>query len=212
MNRLTLSQRAKLEMGLAGAASLTDTTAATGVDAKVVNWVDLAWQRIQQMKLWDWMWEATTVTILANTAVTAGTISERRYIKDACRDANSSLLAFLPWEHFRHAYPSTLIAAGAPSAWSIRPDKAFAVNAKPTSNAALSVERYKAPSVMALDADTPTGLPTELHMAIVWRAVMLYAGHDEAGTLYQHAKAEYEKLMGTAAGEEQARPHWGASW
>jgi hypothetical protein len=212
MNRLALAQRAKLEMGLAGAAGLTDTTTATGVDAKVVNWVDDAWKRIQQVKLWAWMWEAATVTILANTNVTAGTISERRYLKDSCRDANAAPLSFMPWDQFRHAHPTALIAAGTPSVWSIRPDKAFTVNAKPTSNAALSVERYKAPSVMTVDASEPTGLPSELHMAIVWRAAMLYAGHDEATTLYQHAKAEYDKLMGTADAEERAAPCWGDSW
>ena len=212
MNRLALAQRAKLEMGIAGAASLTSTTAPTGIDIKVVNWVDLAWQRIQQAKLWDWMWEASTVTILANTAVTAGTISDRRYIKDGTRNATASLLDYLPWAHFRQVYPSALIAAGTPGVWSIRPDKAFVVNAKPAANTALSVERYKAPSAMAADADTPTGLPSELHMAIVWRAVILYCGHDENTSLFQHASAEYRKLMATISTEEQEAPEWGDCW
>jgi hypothetical protein len=212
MNRLALAQRTKLECGLAGAASLTDTVAPTGVDAKIVGWVDDAWKRIQQAKLWDFMWEAGTVTILANTAITAGTIAERRYIKDGCRNADSVLLEFMPWAQFRHAYPSGLIAAGTPSVWSIRPDKAFAVNAKPTSNTSLTAERYKAPTVMAANTDSPTGLDSELHMAIVWRAVMLYAGHDAHGALYQHADAEYRKLMATAGAQEQEAPHWGAGW
>ena len=212
MNRLALAQRAKLEMGIAGAASLTDTVAPVGLDIKVVNWVDLAWQRIQQMRLWDWMWESATVTILATTYTTAGTIAERRYIKDSCRDANAALLTYMPWGEFRHAYPPALIATGTPSVWTIRPDKSFTVNAKPASNAALTVERFKAPSAMTLDADTPTGMPTELHMAIVWRAVMLYAGHDEAATLYQHAQTEYRKVIGTATEDETDIPTWGACW
>lgn len=212
MNRLALCQRAKLEMGLAGAASLTDTVAPVGLDIKVVNWVDEAWQRIQQAKLWAWMWESATVTILATTNVTAGTIAERRYIKDGCRDANGSLLTWMAWADFRHAYPSTSIGAGHPSVWTIRPDKAFTVNAKPASNAALTVERYKAPSAMAANTDSPTGMPAELHMAIVWRAVILYAGSDENASLFQHATAEYRKVMATAGAEEEETPYWGASW
>jgi hypothetical protein len=212
MNRLALAQRAKLEMGIAGAASLTSTTAPVGIDIKIVNWVDDAFKRIQQNKLWSWMWESATVTILATTYTTAGTIAERRYIKDSCRDANAAPLQFMPWGTFRHAYPPALIATGTPSVWTIRPDKSFTVNAKPASNAALSVERYKAPVVMTLDADVPTGMPSELHMAIVWRAVMFYCGHDEAGTLYQHANNEYRKLMATAGAEEEDRPTWGDSW
>jgi hypothetical protein len=96
--------------------------------------------------------------------------------------------------------------------WSIRPDKAFVVNAKPASNTVLSVERYKAPSVMTLDADTPTGLPSEMHMAIVWRAVTLYAGHDENASLFQQATAEYRKMMASISTEEQEAPAWGECW
>ena len=31
-------------------------------------------------------------------------------------------------------------------------------------------------------------------MMIVWRGLMLYAGHDEAGVAYKRGEAEYKKM------------------
>lgn len=211
MNRLQLCQRARAEMGLAGSGP-TATTSQTGEMLQVVNWVDSAWERIQSGRNWDWLWEATTVTVTANTATTAGTIAASRYVHDATTTSAGSPLSYLPWDAFRVAFPSALIGAGNPSVWTIRPDKAFAVNAKPASNTTYNVERYKAPTTMTADGDTPTGLASEHHMAIVWRAVMLYAGHDEANGLYQHASAEYKKILGAMGGLDLPAIEWGCGW
>jgi hypothetical protein len=215
MNRLQLCQRARAEMGLGGSGPTT-TIAQTGEMLQVVNWVDTAWERIQSMRNWDWLWETATVTVLANTSALAGTIPDKRYVKDGVRNPDGAELTYMPWAAFRLAYPSTFIVAGTPSVWTIRPDKAFQVNAKPASNTAFSVERYKNPTVMTTDSDattgTPQGIPSEHHMLIVWRAVMLYAGHDEAQVLYNHAQAEYKKVLAAMGATDAPAIHWGASW
>jgi hypothetical protein len=211
MNRLQLAQRCKTECGIHGT-TIASTTTATGNDAKIVAWVDTAWQRIQSSRNWDWLWEATTVTVLANTATTTGSIPASRYVKDGTRNPDGAELTFMDWRIFRRAYPSTFIVAGTPSAWTIRPDKAFAVNAKPASNTAFSVERYRNPTAMAANTDEPTGLPAEHHMLIVWRAVMLYAGSDEAAALYQHAQAEYRKVLAGMGLTDTPPIEWGAGW
>jgi hypothetical protein len=197
-------------MGLGGSGP-SATTGQTGEMLQVVNWVDDAWQRIQSSRNWDWLWEASTVTILATTNTTAGSIPASRYIKDGCTDSNGVEYAYVPWLQFRREYPTALIAAGAPSVWTIRPDKAFTVNAKPTTNKTFNVERYKNPTAMTADGDTPA-LPTEHHMLIVWRAVMLYAGHDEANVLYNHAQAEYRKVLSAMGATDSPAVAWGVSW
>ena len=195
MNRLELCRRLRREVGLASNNDNgpSSTLSQSGEMLNIVNWIDAAWRELQGMRLWTWMWESATVTVLATTNVTAGTIPARRYIKDEVWQG-TSLMNYLPWEQFRVTYPTAQIVAGTPTVWTIRPDKAFVVNAKPAANADFTLERFKNPTDMALDADIPA-LESEFHMVIVWRAAMKYAGFDEAGSVYQNAKAQHDFLM-----------------
>ena len=211
MNRLQLCARLRSEAGLGGSGP-TATTGQTGEMLQVVEWIDEAWNRIQSSRNWEFLWEASTVVVTAGTNVTTGTIPASRYIKHATTDSSGVELAYLPWDDFRRVYPTALIATGNPSVWTIRPDKAFVTNAKPTSNTTYSVERYKNPTAMAADADTPTGLYSEHHMVIVWRALMLYAGHDEAGEQFKRAESEYRKVLSAMGVNEKPEISWGASW
>jgi len=193
MNRLQLAQRLRQEAGIAGTGPTT-TVSQTGEMKRVVDWIDGAWNEIQKRHLWDFLWESATVTIIATTNATTGTIPAVRYVKDATYQS-STPIEYVPWAEFRLRYPSALIVEGIPSAWSIRPDKAFVVNAKPTADTAYSVERYMNPVVMDEDADTPA-LPAEHHMAIVYKALLLYANFEEAGVTRATAQAEYERILG----------------
>lgn len=195
MNRLSLCQRLRREVGVS---SGSDTGPATtlgqvGEMLNIVNWIDASWQEIQGMKLWGWMWETATVVVVAGTSATVGTIAARKYITTEVYQG-TTLMSYLPWEHFREAFPTSQIASGTPSVWTIRPDKAFVVNAKPTADTSYAVERYRNPTAMLVDADVPA-LDEEFHMAIVWRAAMKYAGFDEAGGAYQNAKMQFDFLM-----------------
>jgi hypothetical protein len=209
VNRLQLVARAKLEAGVLGTPPTT-TVGLTGYDGKLVNWVDTAWQRIQSERNWDWLWEQTTVTVTANTNSTSGSIPAKRYEKERTKDANGAPLSYMPWALFTLAFP--VIQSGTPSVWTIAPDKSFKVNAKPTSNSTYTVERYKNPTVMSDDSASPTGLPEEHHMLIVWRALMLYGGSEDDQTLVRHATVEHLKAMKGMAITDEPAPDWGVSW
>ena len=190
MNRLELVKRLRQEAGVAGTGPTT-TLNQTGELKRLVDWIDGAWNDLQQKHNWDFLWESATVTITSGTYLTAGTIPARRYVKDGVYQS-STPISYMPWAEFRTAYPAALIADGTPGAWSIRPDNAFVVNAKPTANTDYTVERYKNPVVMDEDADTPA-LPAEHHMIIVWHALMLYCNFEEAGVSRLTAEAEYHR-------------------
>lgn len=180
----------------------TSTTDQIGELKRLVDWLDGAWLELQQMARWDWMWEAATVTILADTYVTAGSIPARRYDRRGTFNSTQQV-TFIPWETFRLEYPAAQITSGVPLYWSIRPDKAFVVSSKPTANLALSVERWKNPSVMDEDADVPE-MPSEHHMAIVWKAMMMYCNFEEAGVSRATTKAKLDFHM-TALGLNEER-------
>ena len=192
MNRLELCQRIRQEAGIGGSGPVT-TLAQTGELKRVVDWCDSAWQEIQKRHKWDWMWQATTVTIGAGTYFAAGTIAADRYVKEGTyRDGTR--MDYLPWAVFRERYPVSRIDDGTPTVWTIRPDKAFAVNAMPAADQTIDVERYTNPVALTADASIP-GMPEEHHMAIVWKALLLYANFEEAGVTRATAQEEYRRHL-----------------
>lgn len=198
MNWLQIARRIRKEADLSG----TDTAPASVVGQSgemllVINWMSSAWLSIQGLKLWDWMWEAGSATVLAGTSSVAQTVSATRYVKDTLY-AGTTLLTYMPWAEFRTAYPAATLGDGDPSVWTVRPDRAIAVNAKPLADLTLTFERYREPQPIGGDTDSPA-MPENQHEAIVWRAVMFYAGFDEAGGTYQHARSEYQTALGLAA-------------
>ena len=196
MNFLAIAQRLRKEAGIAGSGP-TSVLAQTGEMDRLVGWANDAWLTIQRKQHWDWLWEQATVTIAATTGETAGTIPANRYLRDKAR-IGTARLSFLPWERFSIVYPDP--AAGTPVAWSIRPDGAFVVNAKPTASTDITVQRYRLPTSMAADADIPA-MPERFHMAIVWRALMDASDYDEAGVSRATAAAKYAEVLGDALSE-----------
>lgn len=194
---LDICRDVRKECGVA-LSTLTLPTAVTGQVgqlANIVRWVRMVWDEIQGDQLWNWQWEEATVTILSATSSTAGTIPVTRYVKDSAR-IGERFLSFMPWESFRAVYPVPADGGTGqePSAWSIKPNGAFAVDIKPAANVAITVERYALPVSMVLDSDTPA-MPADLHPLIMWGAVMKYAGEEEAGVRNATAEREYQRLL-----------------
>ena len=102
-------------------------------------------------------------------------------------------MEFVPWQRFTRIYAT--IKPGTPTVWSIRPDGAFVVDAAPTTDTAITVERYVLPTLMTIDADIPA-MPTHLHMAIVWYALSEAADYDEAGMAKKIARQKFGEVMG----------------
>lgn len=184
MTRLDLVRRVFVECGLSGDGPDT-TLNQSGEALQVVQYVDDAWRQVQQMRRWRWMWELASITVLSGDSYVADSIPANQYIHDTAFIGMVDI-AYVPWDQWRIAYP-TITATGSPSEWTIRPDNAFTVNTLVSSDTTILVERYINPTTMDADDDTPSGLPVQHHMVIVWEAVRMYAGYDEANKLYQHA-------------------------
>lgn len=196
MNRLELVRRLRQEAGVgAGSAGVgpSSTINQSGEYKRLVDWVDGAWAEIQREHKWDFLWERATVTVPLGQALVAEAIPAMRYVHGSAY-IGAKPLEYMPWRRFAAAYPDALVTDGEPSAWSIRPDKGFAVNYKPMAATGISVERYKNPVPMMADTDTPA-MPEEHHMAIVWKALLLYANFEEAGVTRATTQAEYTRHL-----------------
>lgn len=198
MNRLDLCRRVILESGVTNL-TLGTTLNQVGEPANFVNWVDDAWEEVQGLLNWPSLWERATLTIPADGSSVDGGLPEWRYDKDdGVTRIGDAPLVFLPYADFKTMYRT--VTAGVPSAWTIQPDRTFALNAIVSAETSVTVERFSLPGRFTADANEPA-LPREHQMMIVWRALMLYGGFDESGAAYQRGRSEYRKAKNRAFAE-----------
>lgn len=202
MNYLQLCQELAEDVGVAGASAGTVPTTVvgqTGELRRIARWVRNAWLKLQGADLWPWMWEETTVVIAAGGNVTATGIPEKLWDKELAHHFGSGnapfWMEYLPWGEFKQQYGADYLANNrTPTVWTIRRDNAFVVNAIPTADFTIHVERWGLPQTLVGDTDTP-GAPEHTHQLIVQMAKVLYANHDEAGAMRQTAQVEVDDLM-----------------
>jgi hypothetical protein len=197
MTFLELCQRVAQEAGLndnRAAGSMLPTTVGNqeGVLKRIVDDVAEVWRIVQGDKHWDWMWEQASLSMLANTNVLAGTIPETRYEKETLHVTGRGFCEYVPWQDFRLAYPDVQAGDGF-SVWTVAPDGSIRTNVKPAANTPFTVERYHLPTELTIDGDVPE-MPADLHMLLVWMAIVHSADFDEAGTQRATAIQKIRKL------------------
>lgn len=200
MNFLQLCQQLAHECGVNGPGPTTVVGQTASIElGRIVNWVNQAWVDLQGRRNWSWMWVSGNLVITSGQSTIAGTLAPVRYDQDSFYyddgSATGRLLEYMPWDLFRPQY-RVLNSTDNVTAWTVRPDLTLAFNAAVSVNKNVYAERWTNPVEMAADADIP-GLPTDLHMLIVWRAMIKYAGFDEAGIQRQIAVDEHNRLWET---------------
>lgn len=192
MDFLALAKRLLQEAGIAGTGPST-VVSQVGELKSVVDWVNDAWETLQNEKD-DWLWMRTDWTYAMPalqqtlTAAQAGITAFGRWWGKTLRCYATSIgvsdeqrIPYLPWDEFRDTYLlGTRPTATRPSRFTIKPDQTIMVG--PQNDVAYTFvgEYQKAATRMAVDADTPTGLPSDFHMVLVWDALVLYGTFEAA--------------------------------
>lgn len=201
---LQLAARTRQECGIAGDGP-SSVTSQTGIYGKIVNWVLAAHEEIQLKEpCWRFDWAQYTGVLAAKEShdpTIDFSISARiwdtrdtgAYCYPTASGANArTFLQWLSWEEFRALQPGG--ATGQPYFVAEAPDHTLRFYPTPTAGYTLVADYWRKPEVLAANADTPR-MPAQYHLAIVWRAVMMYCGHDENTSLYQYAKQHYDRLI-----------------
>lgn len=216
MNFLELCQRTASECS----ASLTgpdSTVSQTGRLGQIVKWVNAAWMDIQtRHDNWLWMRGSFSVSTTSGDGV---------YAYTDCTDVDTSatITAFRAWD--REKFKIYLTSAGANSETYLIPisydlwysrfntgsqtnsfpryvavDNArrFLLGAKPDGIYTVRGEYIKAATELSGNSDTP-GMPSEYHMAIVYRAMMKYGRYTGAAEVFNDGQAEYTRMMKEAS-------------
>lgn len=212
MNFLQIAQRVRQECGISGTGPAAVTNQ-TGELKKVVDWSNTAWQDIQNAHYdWNFMWSNVTFNITTEeyllseltdtiTSTTLDTIVDHfdkksfRMYKSSTGVSDQGSLKYENWPTFRRLYRTGTIGTDAPEAFSLSPSGSILFSSTPDATYVVDADVYKLPSTLSANTDTPT-MPSRYHMAIVWRAVMYFAGHDESATLYQDAYNKFMSFMG----------------
>lgn len=216
MTFLDLCKRVRQECSIAGTgpASVTNQT---GELKRIVNWVAEVYTEIcKSQKNWRFLRSEFSLNTVADKeaylpsectdtvvgqAIGHASVGEfSAWIQDSffiyLQSAGSGTQKnFWPtsYPHFRQTYQMQPPASGQPAFWTERPrDRALLLGPKPNAIYVITGEYYRRAPNLVADDDEPL-FPAEYHMAIVWGAVMKYAGHEEDGGLYIHARNEYDR-------------------
>jgi hypothetical protein len=206
MNLLQLVNQTRVECGVSGPA-LTTAQGQVGESGRMVSWTQQAWIDIQTSKE-DWLFlrEPFTFNLVANqyqyTATEAGLTDFGNWKRDSFRASSvgqdykdEQLLNYMEWTTYRnlYRYANMRNTTARPVVVSITPEKDLAFGSKPDQAYVIDGEYYTQPVTLSADADEPI-IPARFQMAIVYRAMMYYAGYEAAPEVLSRGDFEYRRL------------------
>jgi hypothetical protein len=206
MNLLQLVNQTRVECGVSGPA-LTTAQGQVGESGRMVSWTQQAWIDIQTSKE-DWLFlrEPFTFNLVADqyqyTATQAGLTDFGNWKRDSFRASSvgqdykdEQLLNYMEWTTYRnlYRYANMRNTTARPVVVSITPEKDLAFGSKPDQAYVIDGEYYTQPVTLSADADEPI-IPARFQMAIVYRAMMYYAGYEAAPEVLSRGDFEYRRL------------------
>lgn len=212
MNFLELANRLKVKARVTGA----DMTAVTGQAAefaRLVLFINEAWMDIQMVRPdWKWMrYSMTFPTVAGQPTYTLAQIESTgtgftnfgNWDRDTFRCYTTSVgtndeneLKWMPYDLWRDTYQmgATRNTQTRPNQFTITPAHGIGLGCTPAAGYTISGDYYKVATEMAANTDTPS-LPSQFHMAIVYRAMMFYGVSESAPEIYDEGKAEFDRMM-----------------
>ena len=193
-----------LECAISG--SMTTTVNQTGEFLRVTTWVNQAWIDIQtERQTWTFMRSSqlngggvSFATVAGQAIYPLGTgpgtvgVAETAFdswLPRTFRDQTTTVgvsdqipLAWISYDAWRDGYSmgAQQTVTTRPVAIAVGPENEICVGPWPTATYTLTGDYYRAPAEMTANADTPTNLPPQYQMMIVWRAMRDHYGEYEA--------------------------------
>jgi len=219
MTFLDLVQRLARECAAGG--DIDTLVDAEGEALRLKEWIATAWQELQTKNDdWTWMRSSNLLGVGVSFATVAGdydyplgtgsgtvgvtAANFGKWDRDSFRLYTTALgtndeveLGWIPYDAWRNAYMigAQRSARTRPMVVSIGPAETVVLGPPPAAGYTITADYFTAPSTMSLDADTPTGLPAQFHLLLVYMGMISYAGYESAPEVLDRAKAKYGPLM-----------------
>ena len=218
MNFLELCQRLRQKARIPGTGP-SGVTGQSGEYLKIVEWIQEAYEDIQNRHVdWRFLLEdysfSTVVGTKEYTPTAAGITDLNAWKRDDFKiysvAADETQLSDEPWAIFRleYDYASLRTQIGKPIAVTIKPSDTLRFYPIPDLVYTVNGQYYKQPATLAVNTDIPI-FKVNYHMAIVWRALMLYGADVSAPEVYATADDEFKKLINKMENAEMPEILWG---
>lgn len=206
---LQLVQRTTQKCGISRGTSISSVVGQAGKALEIVNLVNDAWLDIQGMhRDWGFLRTATSFVTVSGQALYTPTQAgatnfgmwDRELFRNYLTATGTAAEVYMSWmgyESWRDIYQfsSNRTSLSQPYNFTIAPNKSIGLGPVPAAGYTITGDYFTQPIAMSVDADVPT-LPTDYYqMAIVYRAMMLYAPSDAATEIYQEGMIEFTKIM-----------------
>lgn len=204
---LELCQFVAEKTGTITPGSPLSVVAQTGRLLKVVNRTNDGWRAIQTSKA-DWLWmrkeftKAAIIGIARYTGAGLGITDFARWVRNpetytiydpAIGVADESPLAEIPWADWRVLYGRGNQVPNRPTHFAITPANEIVLGCIPDKAYVFKGEYMQAVQELTGDGDVPN-LPSDFHILIGWKGLLLLAEDDEAATQVSTAQFEHDKL------------------
>lgn len=207
MNFLALAQRLRLESNISGAGP-SSVAGQTGELEKVVNWVSNAYEDIQSMyATWNFLRTSFSFSTIAGTqnyTLEAVSLSDLAIWKAIAEDdltiysstSDEQYLSPVSWDEFRAIYMfgTNRTLTGRPTVVTVKPDNSMSFWPIPDAIYTVTGEYFKKAQTLSANTDVPV-IPSQFHMAIVWRGLMFYGADYAAIEKYDHGQNEFRSMM-----------------
>lgn len=219
MTFLQLCQRLAQECGVSG--TLTTTVGQVGSLGRIVTWVNQAFTELQtEHDDWNFLRSSNLLgagvsftTVAGQSSYPLGTgvgtcgISASTFDKwdlESFRNytttvgfTNETFLDYIPYDVWRDSYQlgAMRTVQTRPVAVAIGPDKSVCLGPPPNGLYTITGDYFVAPTAMSADTDTPTGLPAQFQIAIIYKAMMYYGAYESAPEVYQRGAQGWSLIL-----------------
>lgn len=199
---------------------MTTVVGQTGEFQRVTVWINRAYREMQTARFnWDFLRSSqlegggvSFVTVAGQPIYPLGTgpgtvgVTANGFgswVKSSFRDQTTTsgvsdqyMLEWISYDAWRDAYSfgAQQTVETRPIAIAVSPENAICVGPWPTSAYTLTGDYWKAPLQMTTDTDTPSNIPEEFQMAIVYKAMVYYGQYDAAPEVVTRGKEGYRTL------------------
>lgn len=202
MNLVQLTEKLRTECGASGQV-LTTVQNVTGETRQLRDWIIDAWTEIQNGEE-DWTFNRVEISKDITTGQQKRTLTQllitdlrdwkrdefRMYTNSVGQDDEQDLI-YASYLDFRDEYlkGTGLQQVGRPWRISIDPaDDSLYFGPNPNTSYKLLGTYYKTAQVLSADADAPTSIMAQFHMAIVYAAMMKYGAFNGAPEVFDRGK------------------------
>ena len=208
MNYLALCNRLILECGIS-AQPMTVTVGNTGELQRVATWINQAWLELQEEHQdWQWMRHSASFETVAGQAEYMldsdiilpyfgrwATQTFRNY-DTAATFLTEIFMDPIDYEVWRNSYyyGALRTTQTRPLQFAIGPAKQVCLGPVPAAGYTVTCDYYSRPSELVNNLDTPE-LPSQFHMAIVYKAMQYYGMFESAPEVMQRGQVEYERML-----------------